>query len=347
MLRRFAALEDAPFKVFEGWGTTHCMSTPHCIVTGAAGFVGSQLAHSLSQSGWTVDAWDDPTLFAERPHLPKTPFRHVTDYRSFDFSGSSGRWHGDAIFHMGACTDTTELDETFLNKVNTEFSQSLWKMAVAQKVPFFYASSAATYGAGARGYQDDLEGLDSLQPLNPYGASKHRFDLWVRDQIRAGTTPPRWAGFKFFNVYGKGEDHKGAMASFVSQALLQIRRTDEVRLFKSLRPGIADGEQARDFIAVEDVVHVLKHFAETPCRNSIYNLGTGRARSYNALVRGVFDALRKPPRISYFDPPPSIESRYQYFTEAPMAKLQAEMPRGGLDFLTLEKGIQLTVGALF
>lgn len=309
------------------------------LVTGSAGFVGSHLAHALQGPGVRLWGLDEKRLFDTRPHLPVVSYSGLLDLNDAPgaFAGPK-RW--DVVFHLGACTDTTCLDEAFLARRNVEFSQALWHHCTSTSTPMIYASSAATYGAGEHGYSDNsTDALERLKPLNPYGWSKHRFDLWALHQARLGHAPPRWAGFKFFNVYGTAEDHKGAMASFVTQAFDQVHNAGHVRLFKSARPDIAHGDQARDFIHVSDVVDILKFAAEARAFNSgLYNLGTGRARTYNDLVRAVFSSLKKEASITYFDPPADLEARYQYFTQAPMQKLLSQ----GWDrpLLSLEDGIE-------
>lgn len=224
--------------------------------------------------------------------------------------------------HLGACTDTTELDEDYLRRTNLEYSQMLWRHCTLRKIPMVYASSAATYGEGELGYDDDEALIPKLRPLNPYGESKRLFDLWALEQERAGQHPPAWSGFKFFNVYGFGERHKGKMASVVLHAFDQIRDRGTVRLFRSHREGIADGHQKRDFIFVDDVIEVLEFARSTPIQRGIFNLGTGRARTFLDLVKATFAAMGAPENITFFDTPEELRERYQYFTEARMQKLR-------------------------
>jgi ADP-L-glycero-D-manno-heptose 6-epimerase len=242
-----------------------------------------------------------------------------------------------AIVHLGACTDTREQNIEYLARVNIRASQDLWRYATEARVPFIYASSAATYGGGERGYDDDETLIPSLTPLNPYGDSKQQFDLWALDQERRGEHPPAWCGLKFFNVYGFGERHKGPMASVVLHAYDQIEATGQVRLFKSHRPGVADGHQSRDFILVDDVVDVLVWLVAQPVARGIYNLGTGRARTFLDLAKAVFGALGRPDRIEFIDTPQDVRRHYQYFTEARMSRLRsAGYVR---PFTTLEEGV--------
>jgi ADP-L-glycero-D-manno-heptose 6-epimerase len=241
------------------------------------------------------------------------------------------------IVHLGACTDTTEMDQAYFDRVNVEYSKHLWQYATAHGVPFVYASSAATYGDGAHGYDDDESLIPSLTPLNPYGWSKQTFDLWVLAQSQAGHTPPIWSGWKFFNVYGYGERHKGKMASVILHAYDQLKAGGPVRLFRSHKMSIANGHQARDFIDVRDVVSVLWFALDHPVRRGIFNLGTGKARTYLDLARAVFRALGVEERIEYIDTPLAIRDKYQYFTEARMGRLRAA--GYSAPFHSLEEGV--------
>jgi ADP-L-glycero-D-manno-heptose 6-epimerase len=249
-----------------------------------------------------------------------------------------------AIVHLGACTDTRETDRARLRALNIESSQQLWRRATALGVSFIYASSAATYGDGALGYDDDEAVLPRLKPLNAYGESKQVFDVWALDEDRADRHPPAWTGLKFFNVYGFGERHKGPMSSVVIQAFDQIQATGRVRLFRSHRPDIADGHQARDFVFVDDVVAVLLALVDRPLGRGIFNLGSGRARTFLDLARAVFAALGRPEAIDFIDTPEDLRRTYQYFTEAPMARLRSA---GYAQTATpLETGVRRYVEAL-
>jgi ADP-L-glycero-D-manno-heptose 6-epimerase len=245
---------------------------------------------------------------------------------------------------MGACTDTTELDVAYLKKVNIDYSKSLWTHASQHNVTFVYASSAATYGGGELGYVDDENQMSKLKPLNPYGESKLLFDLWALDQEKQGVKPPAWAGFKFFNVYGFGERHKNKMASVIVHAFDQIRQKGSVKLFKSHKAGIADGHQQRDFVYVQDVVKVLEFARTKPITRGIYNLGSGKARTFLDLVRATFHAVGKPENIDFIDTPLELRERYQYFTEAEMAKLKAQ--GYATPFTPLEEGVTEYVARL-
>ena len=293
------------------------------LVTGAAGFIGARFVEACSGRGIDVVAVDRESHFAGRPEHAGIGFGRIVDRDAlFDWlRADAPRLSG--IVHLGACTDTTQLDVAYLEHANVDYSRRLWHFAAEREVPFVYASSAATYGDGACGYDDDEASVDALRPLNPYAESKQRFDRFVLDSERRGIAPPIWSGFKFFNVYGFGERHKRHMASVVLHAFDQIRATGRVRLFRSHRDGIADGEQKRDFVAVEDVVDAL-HFALTkPIGRGLYNLGSGSARSFLDLARATFVALGHTPMIDFIDTPAELRARYQYFTEARMQKLRA------------------------
>ena len=222
------------------------------------------------------------------------------------------------VFHIGARTDTTEFDVEIFDRLNVHYSQTLWNICVDASIPFVYASSAATYGEGEFGYDDDHSIFPKLQPLNPYGWSKQQFDLWVLKQEKH---PPFWAGLKFFNVYGPNEFHKARMASVIFHAFNQINKSGEVKLFRSHRPEYKDGWQLRDFVYVKDVVDVCLFLMNEKVESSIFNLGTGTARSFYDLADATFKALDKETKIEFIDIPSDIRDKYQYFTEANMQKL--------------------------
>jgi ADP-L-glycero-D-manno-heptose 6-epimerase len=293
------------------------------LVTGAAGFIGARFLEACVARGNATVAVDRAAHFGERPeHAPVDPRAIVDRDALFDWlAREKPRLAG--IVHLGACTDTTELDAEFLERTNVEYSRGLWRYATQHGVPFVYASSAATYGDGSAGYDDDEALVPKLQPLNPYGESKQRFDLFALAEDARGAAPPVWSGFKFFNVYGFGERHKGRMASVALHAFDQIRASDRVRLFRSHRPDVADGAQKRDFVAVDDVLAVLHFALEKPLARGLYNLGTGRARTFLDLARASFAALGREPRIDFIDTPEDLRPRYQYFTEARLQKLRA------------------------
>lgn len=307
------------------------------LVTGAAGFIGARFVEAARGRGLEVISVDEKGHFGARPEHKGFDFGTIIDRDEL-----AGRLDGlprpAAIVHLGACTDTTELDHNYLRRVNLEYSQMLWSHAAKRGIPLVYASSAATYGGGELGFDDDEALMPRLVPLNPYGDSKLQFDLWALDQEKNGSKPPAWAGFKFFNVYGYGERHKGKMASVALHAFDQIQKTGGAVLFKSHKAGIADGHQKRDFIAIEDVVDTLFFALEKPLARGIFNLGTGKARTFLDLVNAVFAALGKTPDIRFIDTPEAIRERYQYFTEAKMARLRAA--GYATPFTSLESGVK-------
>jgi ADP-L-glycero-D-manno-heptose 6-epimerase len=314
------------------------------LVTGAAGFVGARVVQALNQAGRPAVSVDGLDKFDSRPEHAGIDYGTRV---SPDHIRTWLRDHGHAlhsIIHMGACTDTRETDRAYLGRVNVAASQDLWRAAIDLGIPFIYASSAATYGDGALGYDDDETRLPRLKPLNPYGESKQQFDLWALAEERAGRTPPAWAGLKFFNVYGFGERHKGLMSSVVIQAFDQIRATGRVRLFKSHKPGVADGHQARDFVFIDDVVGVILGMIERPPVRGIFNLGSGTARTFLDLARATFVAMGRPEQIDFVETPKDLRATYQYFTEAPMAKLRAA--GFALSPISLEDGVRQYVRAL-
>lgn len=314
------------------------------LVTGAAGFIGARFVESCGARGIPVVSVDRKASFGERPEHRGFDFGTIVDFEALDAWLAAERPTLRGIVHLGACTDTTEMDVTYLRRVNLEYSERLWRYATERRVPLVYASSAATYGDGALGYDDDEARIPELRPLNPYGESKQRFDLYALAEERAGRTPPAWTGFKFFNVYGYGERHKGKMASVILHAFDQIRADGEVRLFKSHRPDFADGTQRRDFVAVDDVVDVLHFALERPLARGIFNLGSGTSRTFLDLAHATFAALDLPPRVRFIDMPETLRARYQYATEARMARLRA----AGYDapFLSLEEGARRYVQRL-
>jgi len=223
------------------------------------------------------------------------------------------------VLHIGARTDTTEFDVNVFDILNLNFSKQIWLRCTDHQIPLIYASSAATYGLGELGYNDDHNIVEQLNPLNPYGESKNDFDKWVLHQTE---TPPFWAGLKFFNVYGPNEYHKGRMASVILHAFNQIKETGKVKLFRSHNPEFKDGEQLRDFIYVNDVVDVIVYLMQNKPESGLYNLGTGKARTFLDLAKSTFTALNLAPNIKFIDTPEDIRDKYQYFTQANMTKLR-------------------------
>jgi len=288
------------------------------VVTGAAGFIGSCLVKRLNKDGFSplllVDDFSNPE---KNKNLESDNINQRIE--RFEFLKNPEKWGKiDFVFHLGARTDTTEFDTQLLNKLNTEYTINLWKFCTKMEIPFIYASSAATYGIGEFGFEDKNELLPLLHPLNPYGQSKHDFDLWAIQQV---DKPPFWAGLKFFNVFGPNEYHKGRMASVVMHGTNQIIKNNSIKLFRSHIAQYKDGEQVRDFIYVKDVLDVILYLFNTKPKSDIYNLGTGEARSWNDVAKAIFDSLNKPVNIEYIDIPIDIREKYQYFTEAKMQKL--------------------------
>lgn len=294
------------------------------LITGGAGFIGSALVHELNLLGETdivvADRFESGAKWKNLRGAKFCNFIYADDL--FDWIKTLKTVKPKFIFHLGACSSTTEMDMDFLWENNVQYSKQLFQWASLKNIPMLYASSAATYGDGEQGYSDDHKKIDTLRPLNPYGWSKQVFDQWVLKQNKK--TPPFYAGIKFFNVYGPNENHKEDMRSLVNKAFDQIKEKKEVRLFKSHRPDFKDGEQLRDFIYVKDVCRALLLFYQNKklgaSQSGIYNLGTGKAHSFLELVQGVFSALQLPPRIQYIDMPDTIRDQYQYFTEAKMDK---------------------------
>lgn len=305
------------------------------LITGAAGFIGSCLAGFLNEKGFeNLVLADDFSRPDKQPNLKGKKYsRQIDREQLFDWLEQEKPAIG-FVFHIGARTDTTEFDYSIHQHLNVEYSQKIWDYCTRQGVPLVYASSAATYGAGEKGYKDDHAVIASLQPLNPYGVSKNEFDKWVLAQ---SAHPPFWAGLKFFNVYGPNEFHKGRMASVIWHAFNQIRKDGVVKLFKSHRPDFGDGQQLRDFIYVRDVLRVCYWLMENQPAAAIYNLGTGKARTFEDLVKATFAGLDTDPRIVYIDMPEDIRDKYQYYTEADMQKLR---DAGYTEpFYSLEEGV--------
>jgi ADP-L-glycero-D-manno-heptose 6-epimerase len=291
------------------------------IVTGGAGFIGSALIAALNSRGVSDILVVDELGRDERwKNLRNLSFADYLEKDDFSSLVVQDRLPSriEAVFHLGACTDTTETDASFLIKNNYEYSKHLARWSAEKKVRFIYASSAATYGDGSAGFNDDEDKLESLRPLNMYGYSKHLFDLWAR---RTGLLT-RIVGLKYFNVFGPNEYHKGQMRSFVLKAFEQIKDRGQVGLFKSYRSDYADGEQKRDFLYVKDAVEMTLFFLDRPEVSGIFNIGSGQARSWNDLAKAVFAAMGKSPKIEYIDMPEAIRDKYQYYTCADMTKLR-------------------------
>ena len=291
------------------------------IVTGAAGFIGSCLVSKLNKEGFAdIVVVDDFSDGKKMKNLEGK--RYSTKIHRDDFL----QWLKEnqrlvqIIFHMGARTDTTEMDKNVFDQLNLNYTKSLWNICVEFGLPLVYASSAATYGLGELGYNDNEQLIPQLKPLNPYGDSKNEFDKWALLQNRK---PYFWIGLKFFNVYGPNEYHKGRMASVILHAHKQIKEKGIVKLFRSHNPKYKDGEQLRDFVYVKDVVEVCYFFLHHRQNSGIYNLGTGKARTFIDLVKNTFSAENKSLNIEFIDTPIDIRDKYQYFTEAAMDKLKS------------------------
>ena len=307
------------------------------IVTGAAGFIGRNVVATLNRQGL-----DDLLLvdrLGEDEKWKNLRGLHYEDVFSPD--DLDGWLHGragvDAIIHLGACSDTTESDADFLLENNYRFSRRLCSWAVEHDARFVYASSAATYGDGTHGYTDDDASTRRLKPLNMYGYSKHMFDLWA---LRSGLLN-QVVGLKFFNVFGPFEEHKGDMRSVVAKAHGQILATGELSLFKSYRSDVADGDQRRDFVYVDDAVAVILHFLQRRDVSGLYNCGTGVARTWVELASAVFQAMDRPTDVRFIDMPEGIRAKYQYFTQADTSRLR----QAGFeaDFLDLETAVETYV----
>jgi ADP-L-glycero-D-manno-heptose 6-epimerase len=300
------------------------------IVTGSAGFIGSCMAQYLNEKGYrNLILVDDFGVEAKRKNWESKAYAHIVERHSlFDWL-ETHQPKIDIVIHLGARTDTTEFDYSIHEALNVQYSKDIWAYCAANQVPLIYASSAATYGAGEFGYDDDHALTEKLQPLNPYGISKNEFDKWALHQSKENSQPPFWAGLKFFNVYGPNEYHKGRMASVIWHAFNQIQKDGVVKLFKSHKEEYKDGEQLRDFVYVKDVVSVIGWMMESMVngewsigKDGLYNLGTGTARAFNDLVKATFSGLDLAPNIVFIDMPEDIRDKYQYFTEANMKKLR-------------------------
>ncbi len=290
------------------------------VVTGAAGFIGSCMVGYLNQQGYENLVMVD--LFGRADRSANLEGKKAAEIVARDlFEEWLTLHHGEVAFiiHLGARTDTTEFDYSIHQRLNFDYSCMIWNLAARHHIPLLYASSAATYGSGEYGYSDGHELPEKLQPLNPYGVSKNEFDKWVLQQE---LVPPFWAGLKFFNVYGPNEYHKARMASVIFHAFQQMKKNGFVNLFRSHKPAYKDGEQLRDFIYVKDLVAVCYWLMQHRPASAIYNLGTGKARSFYDLAAATFNGAGQPVDIRFIDMPEDIREKYQYFTEADMNKLK-------------------------
>lgn len=307
----------------------------YIVITGAAGFIGSCLAGYLNEKGYRdLILVDDFSRADKAPNLEGKSFDYRVEREVFFEWLHANKPSVKFVFHIGARTDTTEFNYSIHQHLNVEYSKKIWHYCTVHNIPLVYASSAATYGAGEQGYEDREDLIPLLRPLNPYGVSKNEFDKWVLHQKNH---PPFWAGLKFFNVYGPNESHKARMASVIFHSFNQIKKDGVVKLFRSHRPDYKDGQQLRDFVYVKDLLKVCYWLMEQQPASAIYNLGTGKARSFEDLVIATYAGLDLPANIQYIDMPEDIRDKYQYFTEANMQKLRAAGYTE--EFYSLEKGV--------
>ena len=306
------------------------------VVTGAAGFIGSCLVSKLNREGFKdIVIVDDFSSEEKMKNLEGKMYSQKIHRNDFVQWLRENQRLVQFVFHIGARTDTTEFNKEIFDKLNLNYTKDIWKICVEFGLPLVYASSAATYGLGEFGYEDDHTIIEKLKPLNPYGDSKNDFDKWALKQEKK---PFFWAGLKFFNVYGPNEYHKGRMASVIMHAYNQIQSTGGMKLFRSHNPKYKDGEQLRDFVYVKDVVEVCYFLLHNRKDSGIYNLGSGKARTFLDLVKNTFAGVNKTPNIDFVDTPIDIRDKYQYFTEANMNKLKSigySKP-----FSTLEEGVK-------
>ena len=306
------------------------------VVTGAAGFIGSCLISRLNADNFNyIIAVDDFSNAEKNKNLEGKKVQERVDRETFFEWLDKNYALVEFILHIGARTDTTEFDKKIFDKLNLNYSKQIWQACCQYQIPLVYASSAATYGLGEYGYEDDEKIIPKLKPLNPYGESKNDFDIWALQQTQK---PFFWAGLKFFNVYGPNEYHKGRMASVIFHAYHQILKTGSMKLFRSHNPEFKDGEQMRDFVYVKDVVEVIMFLVHHRKNSGIYNLGSGKARTFIDLVKNTFQSMDKKENISFVDTPADIRDKYQYFTEAKMEKLKKVGYKK--EFHTLEEGIR-------
>ena len=307
------------------------------LITGGAGFIGSLLAHELNAQGREdliiVDRLESDEKWKNLQGLSFDRFIHADDLFCPEYENYLSTL--TTIFHMGACSSTTERDVDFLMKNNLEYSQELFEIATERQIPIIYASSAATYGDGEQGYSDEHSKVSELRPLNAYGFSKQLMDQWV---LRQKKTPPLWFGIKFFNVYGPKEDHKGDMRSLVNKAYSQILETGKVKLFKSYKEGFKDGWQLRDFVYGRDVAKAMIELSKLKEGSCILNMGTGKARGFYELVEATFKAMGKETNVEYIEMPESIRDQYQYYTQAEMQKFSKLCPH--FQWSSVEDGVK-------
>lgn len=303
------------------------------IVTGGAGFIGSCIVRVLNDIG-IEDIIIVDNIASTDKWMNIRNKKYIKYVHKFEFLAELPEYKDvKAIIHMGACSSTTELDFDYLWKNNFEYTKALWNYCSEKGIQFIYASSAATYGDGSQGFDDQMN-IDKLLPLNGYGYSKQRFDQWVKHQ--ATVFPKQHVGLKFFNVYGPNEYYKGSMASMVFHGFNQIQTDGEIRLFKSCNPDYKDGGQFRDFVYVKDICSVILWFLNHEDVSGLFNVGTGRAQSFKKLAEATFHALGLEPNIRYIDMPEHLRGKYQYYTQAEMSKLKKAGYEG--EFMDLEAG---------
>jgi ADP-L-glycero-D-manno-heptose 6-epimerase len=306
------------------------------VVTGAAGFIGSCMISRLNADNFNyIIAVDDFSNPEKNKNLEGKKIQERVDRKNFFNWLETNYSLVEFIIHIGARTDTTEFDKKIFDELNLNYSKQIWQACCQYQIPLVYASSAATYGLGEYGYIDDEKSIPKLKPLNPYGESKNDFDIWALEQKQK---PFFWAGLKFFNVYGPNEYHKGRMASVIFHAYQQILKNNSIKLFRSHNPEYKDGEQMRDFVYVKDVLEVIMFLINHRKDSGIYNMGSGKARTFVDLAKNTFQAMNKRDTISFIDTPADIRDKYQYFTEANMEKLRSIGYKK--EFHSLEAGIK-------
>ncbi len=321
------------------------MSEEFTVITGAGGFIGARLATKVYTENPSSPLLlvDNLEYFSTRQCCEpfqqfKNQFKNVKYLSPADFINQlkRGQLAIKEIFHMGACSRTDETRKNFLLENNVRYSQQIWAACCEQKINLYYASSAATYGGGEHGYDDDHAVIPKLKALNLYGWSKQEFDLFVLEEIKKEQTPPHWAGFKFFNVYGPGEAHKTNQASVLMHAFKQLTEHGRMKLFRSHKDGFLDGEQKRDFVFVDDLCNVLLSFSDQKLKNGIYNVGSGKAETFLSLAHAAAQAIGIEAKIDWVDTPENLREHYQYFTEAKLDRLRDAGYRG--EFTSLEEG---------
>ncbi len=306
------------------------------VVTGAAGFIASALCSHLNALGFKdLVLVDDFSRSDKLGNIEQK--KYITKVNRTIFGDWLDQHHMDVdlVYHLGARTDTAEMNVLVFDELNLLYSKAVWRRCYRYQIPLIYASSAATYGDGALGFKEDHDLVNAFKPLNPYGDSKNDFDKWVLQQKE---TPPYWYGLKFFNVYGPNEYHKGRMASVIFHTYNQIKKRGKMSLFKSHKAAFADGEQQRDFVYVKDVVAMCAHLMDGRAEHGLYNIGTGKARTFYDLAASTFRAMGLDPDIDFIDTPEDIRDKYQYFTQADMTKMLASNYPGTQ--YTLESGIE-------